>query len=686
MTNTEYTPPSLAQHGEFELEVLEVDKHCSHNPSPYRDSTSGSEAAFDNETIERLLQGRKYPRTVKGKIIRIVKLIWTGPETPSDEPTPRFRALKRLDNLPGSLKKTLPLWLQVGIVSIYLLLWLWLLSLVLLPYLTQIPTYIDSNGKQMEVISVTCNQQKLFWKGKNTACGLNGKACEPFDKEDVVFRCPALCDRESFTFSSIPVGDQTVKYRGYFIGGGDVYREVSEDQNEHELSLPYRADSYPCGAAIHAGIISPFFGGCARISYTGEQEHFPSKIGHYGVSPSLEFNSFFPSSFIFKKLPKVSVNHDPRLVVTLMNIIMGIPVVYFAPAVVSFWTMFTVAFWTIILALDPPYKIDPSDPEMLASLVSLGLERFLPSCFIAFTMWHVAVRHTMSDPPEPFLPSPFTRTLFWYPVFWLGVMNNLTFDRLPVDRLTWKDLASQPGALTAVSCIFSVIILGVLIQAYQLWHAGKFRKYLAIYLLFVLGLVLLSHLPGLTLRVHHYILGMLLIPGTRTRGSQALLFQGVLIGLFISGAARWGLASILETDTHLRREDPDERVSPPSFLGYHNETGVLSWHPTAQKTENGTMAVVTGKFDGYALMINDIQRYEGKENHINMKELIKGNPDFETLVDHALESDFDNDGNILLYLRVARAVSGKRKYSAFTQAAILKWPSGEFTAAKRGIT
>ena len=68
----------------------------------------------------------------------------------------------------------------------------------------------------------------------------------------------------------------------------------------------------------------------------------------------------------------------------------------------------------------------------------------------------------------------------------------------------------------------------------------------------------LAQLPGLTLRVHHYILAMLLIPGCATRGRTALMFQGILLGLFLSGAARWGLAAIVETADSLRRDDLEE--------------------------------------------------------------------------------------------------------------------------------
>ena len=56
-----------------------------------------------------------------------------------------------------------------------------------------------------------------------------------------------------------------------------------------------------CGAGVHAGVISPFWGGCARMSYeSGEQSYFKASKGYYGVSDSIEFSSF-SSSLLFLK-------------------------------------------------------------------------------------------------------------------------------------------------------------------------------------------------------------------------------------------------------------------------------------------------------------------------------------------------------------------------------------------------
>ncbi|ERF70440.1 hypothetical protein EPUS_04718 [Endocarpon pusillum Z07020] len=66
-----------------------------------------------------------------------------------------------------------------------------------------------------------------------------------------------------------------------------------------------------------------------------------------------------------------------------------------------------------------------------------------------------------------------------------------------------------------------------------------------------IGILLLSAIPGLKLRIHHYILALLLLPGTSLQTRPSLLYQGLLVGLFINGIARWDFASILQTPAAL---------------------------------------------------------------------------------------------------------------------------------------
>ncbi|RLV95956.1 Uncharacterized protein JA1_000590 [Spathaspora sp. JA1] len=633
------------------------------------------EGIDDEESLEPILFRRPRPG-IRGKITRFVRGIWDGPANPVDEPAPPITSLLVVEEFPGKLQKKYTFNIRVCALIFYLTFWVGMFYSTITPYLNTPPYLTNSN---VSIIPLSCTSSSVFWKGKNGACGLDGEFCPEFSSEEVVFRCPALCDR-AWTYSLLPIGDQRIKHRGYFIGGGRV-NEPDSDQ----LTNPYRADSYPCGSAVHAGIISPFFGGCARVSYKSqEQAFFKSEPGYYGVDDSIEFGSFFKFSFYFKRLMSGVVDgsfqhcYDPRLYILVMNFIMGLPVVYLASGAVTYWTISTVGFWTHCLATDPPVTVDPNDPETLSYLISVSLERFLPTCFILYVLWHFSVKRTLSTTESK--PSPLTRVLLWYPLFWIGLLNNMTFDRLPVDRLTWSDLQEQSGSILALAFIVSCISLGTVIQAYKIWLSGRFKKYLLIYSMFIFGLLVLAQLPGLSLRIHHYILAMVLIPGCSTRGRTAYMFQGILLGLFLSGAARWGLAAIAETVISLKRDDPRGTLIPPEFLGFNNVTGVLNWKSSIPDEFNSPSNLYE-KFSSVSLLVNDIEQYVGNQtDSVNLRQLFENSTSLTKQIAKAVREGIkDTSGNIMIYLRIGRKIPNTQVYSDFSNAGILKWPSGEFT-------
>lgn len=622
-----------------------------------------------------------FQESQKSKPKRLWHALIYGPRVPQDVPAPRISRLEIIEDLPHKFNTRISKSVRIAVLSGYLILWFLIVYNILNPYFTH-PSQLSNNNTEIPVLALSCTDQ--LWKGKNAACGLNGVSCiDNIDEgTDLIIRCPALCDR-SWTYSFEPVGEEQIKYRGYFIGGGDQV----ENGDKNQLSNPYRADSYICGSAVHAGIVSPFYGGCARMSYSsGSQSGFLSSKGHYGVDDSIEFNSFFPASYIFKTLigkgDTISHCYDPRFPVLLLNILLGIPIVFLASGKVIFWTVCTVGFWTIVLATDPPVKVDSNDLETYSSLISIGLERFLPSCFILYVLWNCSTKVTLSTFNKDNNPiSHLSRLFYFYPMFWLGVLNNISFDRLPVDRFTIHDLKEQPGGLIAVLGIVLFIVCCALIQAYKIWQAGKFKKYLAIYITFIIALVLISNLPGLTLRIHHYILAMLLIPGCCTRGVTALLFQGILLGLFLSGAAKWGLAAIAETETSLRRNDPSGKILPPEILGFDTGSGLLSWADSMNSTTSNV-------YTGVSLLINDVERFVAENvTAVNLNDLIKNNTQLNDMVESTLKSNFASDqSTIPLYIRIGRKIVGSHKYSDFSKAAILLWPNGDITLPKPGVT
>ncbi|KAI5296062.1 hypothetical protein KEM55_005932, partial [Ascosphaera atra] len=133
---------------------------------------------------------------------------------------------------------------------------------------------------------------------------------------------------------------------------------------------------------------------------------------------------------------------------------------------------------------------------------------------------------------------------------------------IPIQRLTPHDIKSQPGAPIALCIMITIVVTIVLSQAWWIRQGGRFFHYLKIYAALGTAILILLILPGFRLRIHHYILALLLMPGTSFPTRPSILYQGLLLGLFINGVARWGFASIIET---------------PSMLGELPREGHSAW-------------------------------------------------------------------------------------------------------------
>ncbi|KKY17752.1 putative lccl domain protein [Phaeomoniella chlamydospora] len=251
-------------------------------------------------------------------------------------------------------------------------------------------------------------------------------------------------------------------------------------------------------------------------------------------------------------------------------------------------------FFTVALGTDPPDYSDYND------VISVAFGRFLPSAFIATIIYIYSIRRTLTN-----LSAQFEKTMLWLTPCYIGALNNYTFDNLPLQRLTPHDLRSQPGAITTLVFILIILISIALGQAWCFRIEGRLPQYLKFYSLLAVSLVIFVLIPDLNLRIHHYILALLLLPGTSLQTRPSLVYQGLLIGLFISGVARWGYASILESDAVLFQDGPVGGSKPHSFphpiIPDQNSISFdfSSWNFTSSPVEPPRLSI----------LINDVERY-----------------------------------------------------------------------------
>jgi hypothetical protein len=422
-----------------------------------------------------------------------------------------------------------------------------------------------------------------LWNGAK-ACGLAGNNCRPFTNASLAFRCNANCASVQL-LSPYMIGGQEAIYTPLVIGGG----------NEDGDPL-YRADSFICQAAVHAGVVSNAVGGCGILHLTGSATDYVASESN-GIA-SYGFDSYFPKSYILEPTSMEECGtvdmRWPLLGVTLTFTII-ISLFTTSPAV-FFWSLLVMIFIHVGLVSDKPNISSYGD------LISLLLGRFLPAAFTAYVLYRAAARPQLAG-----LTAQVEKTILYHGGVWIGALNNYTFSFIPLQRLTPHDL-KQPGAMLSLICICMLLFAIACGQVYYLRQEGLLRKYLAIYSLMALGLIIGVVVPPLSLRVHHYILALLLIPGTRPQTRPGLLYQGILLGLFINGTARWGFASILQTATALRGGGPDgpEMTSPVPLVNVTVEWAGkmakgISFAWSATQLPEGT--------DGVSIVVNDVERH-----------------------------------------------------------------------------
>jgi hypothetical protein len=411
------------------------------------------------------------------------------------------------------------------------------------------------------------------------SCGLDGRDCLPFDNGAFAFNCPAGC-ADAQVLNPRAIGGDVVSYRSLVIGG---------TPDADKVTPMYRGDSFICSAAIHAGVITDSGGGCGVLSLVGEKSSFGS-VQRNGIQ-SIGVNASFPMAFTFSTSGDSC--RDPRWNLLALSTVFSVLFSLFTTTAATFFApIFTIVFFQIGMASDPPPFTD------YASLASTTLGRFLPAALAMAFMYRFSVRKTLHG-----CTASTEKTILWLGGCWVGALANLTFERIPLQRLTTHDLHQQPGAITALIILVLVLFAVILYQAHTLRLESRLPRYLALYGLFGTALLLALAAPHLTLRIHHYIIALLLLPGTAIRTRPSLLAQGLLVGLFINGIARWGFDPVLQTVAALQGDAQVGSALPAISEPVLNGSSIaFSW------------ADIPRGFDEVSVLVNDVERFRGRES------------------------------------------------------------------------
>ncbi|PAV22276.1 LCCL domain-containing [Pyrrhoderma noxium] len=460
-----------------------------------------------------------------------------------------------------------------------------------------------------------------YWLA-NDQCGLNGDACTPFSDARLDFRCPAQCT-STILANPRTIGNIQVDQVPLIVGGGDDNRT-------------YRGDSFICSTAVHAGLFKDSHGGCGSLELTGNFTDFLSLTAH-GLT-SAPFPTVFPLSFRFSSTSLYTHCMDLRNYALAFNILVTafLFLVLRPKPIFLYWSLVCIGFWHISIF---------SEPQGYPPPLSTAFGIFLPTLFVAYAFWRLAFRFVL----PAFSKAPLERSVWYLAAFWPGVLLNIVTEKIPIDRLVASDIENTPGALTSVIIIAIVLIVIVINQIRVIRKTGWLPHYVGWYIAGGLVTLVLSQLPGLELRLHHYILGMVIMPITAFPTRLSAIYQAFFLGMFLNGVAAFDFDSILQTAEELRRDAAIGTVLP-TFIT--NSTTYNASIPWINQTIAWDAIVDTADWDGFSLLVDDVERYTGAALNFSLASLQEGIPHFFRLA-------FQNDGT-----------SGD-----YTMAATL-WPNG----------
>ncbi|KAK0478298.1 hypothetical protein IW261DRAFT_1551663 [Armillaria novae-zelandiae] len=452
----------------------------------------------------------------------------------------------------------------------------WLLAALIAAYIIGLAFFIRAQS-YLTPSDAFIGCTDTFWLANN-GCGVDGETCAPFNDSSMDFRCPAQCSTVTLQ-NPRTVGDEQTAYVPLVVGGGDA-------------NVTYRGDSFICAAAVQAGLISDSKGGCASLTLIGNYTNFLPTTGH-GIT-SIGFATIFPLSFRF--LDYTSLTHcvDYRNPALAFNILV-----------------------TCLLFL----ILRPKPLVLYWCLISVPrLGTFLPALFIAYVFWRLAFRFTL----PLYAKAPIEYMVWYLGPYWVGVLSYITLEAaIPINRLTSSDLTKRSGAITALVVIVIIVVVLVLNQVRVIRKTGWLPYYAGWYVVGGLVVLVLALLPGLEIRLHHYIIAMVLIPGTAFPTRLSAIYQGLLLGLFLNGAAAYGFDSVLQTADELRQDAPLGSDLPTFLTNSTNYNASILF-------ENQTIAwdSLPAGWDGFALLVDDVERYVGTALNFSLAAFNQSLPHF----------------------------------------------------------
>ncbi|KAL1412452.1 hypothetical protein Q8F55_000197 [Vanrija albida] len=456
-------------------------------------------------------------------------------------------------------------------------------------------------------------------------CGLNGTACLPA-LEAGVYRCPGGCGRTKLG-NPRWIGGSRINGRPLVVGGGG--------------GGTYRADSWVCPAAVHAGAISPTFGGCVRVTPLP----YPAGGANYTASSargilSWPFEAHFPAAYTLSPYGSSAACIDYHWPITSTNVVLlfAFTLLFAPPPPALFATLLVGGYAHLVLVSNPPRQ-PPNWSKVFGGLPAVLLG--------GYWIYRVSFERTLHGWARAALP---LEMALWQGCgFWIGIESSTVFSKVPIQRLGYGALPA--GGVVALVLIVLVVVAIVVIQALELRRLGLLRYYLARYLPLVLILIVLANLGHDSyLRPHHYLLCLAAFPVISLPNRISLWAQAFCLGFFLDGVGRWGWDSIVQGFAELVG-DANLGTMQPALVA---AGAALSW-PGLNDT------LTAAGFTGVSILLDDMviaANYTGSSEYSAPAALT---PDFSLAQTSAFtlpQANATVDAAVNHYFRIAYIANG----------------------------
>ena len=256
--------------------------------------------------------------------------------------------------------------------------------------------------------------------------------------------------------------------------------------------------------------------------------------------------------------------------------------------------------------------------------------------------------------------------------------------------------------LTALIVIVIVVLVIALNQIRVIRKVGKLPKYLTLTIVGAIIIGLLAAIPTTGLRLHHYIIALVLLPYCAFPTRLSLIYSAFLLGMFLNGVGRWGYDGLVQDVATIRGAGiigtglpaflpPSNWTGVAEYGGANDSTSLVHWQPIPSNQ--------TDEWDSFQLLVDDILRLQSGQTSFNVSQLAQYYLDLDSTSSGLFpasnlslypggDSSVNVQDSIAMqphYLRLAYYNTNTANLGDFTEAATVFF-NGTFVAPGPGAT